>query len=242
MSVIWRGRWLVLTGLLAGVAVATFVTRTSSKVFRATTLVQVQGQAARGTGELFGLLGPNGAGKSTTLRVLIGQRQPTAGRVRVAGYDVVRQWAAVKPIFGYVPDRENHFEDFTGRKNLEIELRRKVEELAVADRRKNEFLATLSHELRNPLAPIRAAVETLRRLRAREDPAFDDYFDEATRTVLDEVHRISNIVTEFTRFARLPAPRLGARARTCKASHVRICLMSEAFGLPRRFTRSQPNP
>ena len=71
-------------------------------------------------GELFGLLGPNGAGKSTTLRVLIGQRQPTAGRVRVAGYDVVRQWAAVKPIFGYVPDRENHFEDFSGRKNLEI--------------------------------------------------------------------------------------------------------------------------
>jgi nitrogen fixation/metabolism regulation signal transduction histidine kinase len=56
------------------------------------------------------------------------------------------------------------------------------------------------------LAPIRAAVETLRRLRARNDPAFDEYFDEATRTVLDEVARISNIVSEFTRFARLPAP------------------------------------
>jgi nitrogen fixation/metabolism regulation signal transduction histidine kinase len=50
-------------------------------------------------------------------------------------------------------------------------------------------------------------VETLRRLRARSDPAFEEYFDEATRTVLDEVHRISDIVTEFTRFARLPAPR-----------------------------------
>ena len=61
--------------------------------------------------------------------------------------------------------------------------------------------------MKNPLAPIRAAVETLRRLRARNDPAFDEYFDEATRTVLDEVHRISDIVTEFTRFARLPAPR-----------------------------------
>jgi nitrogen fixation/metabolism regulation signal transduction histidine kinase len=61
--------------------------------------------------------------------------------------------------------------------------------------------------VKNPLAPIRAAVETLRRLRARQDPAFDEYFDEATRTVLDEVHRISNIVTEFTRFARLPQPR-----------------------------------
>jgi two-component system nitrogen regulation sensor histidine kinase NtrY len=65
----------------------------------------------------------------------------------------------------------------------------------------------VAHEVKNPLAPIRAAVETLRRLRARNDPAFDEYFDEATRTVLDEVHRIANIVTEFTRFARLPAPR-----------------------------------
>lgn len=72
------------------------------------------------SGELFGLLGPNGAGKSSTLRVLIGQIPPSAGTVRVFGKDVVRDWADVKPRFGYVPDRENHFEEFTGRKNLEI--------------------------------------------------------------------------------------------------------------------------
>jgi len=71
-------------------------------------------------GELFGLLGPNGAGKSTTIRVLIGQRRPTAGTATVAGFDVVRDWAKVKPQFGYVPDRENHFEEFTGRRNLEF--------------------------------------------------------------------------------------------------------------------------
>jgi ABC-type multidrug transport system ATPase subunit len=71
-------------------------------------------------GELFGLLGPNGAGKSTTIRVLIGQRRPTAGTVSVMGHDVVREWAAIKPLFGYVPDRENHFEEFTGRRNLEF--------------------------------------------------------------------------------------------------------------------------
>jgi nitrogen fixation/metabolism regulation signal transduction histidine kinase len=70
-----------------------------------------------------------------------------------------------------------------------------------------EVARRVAHEVKNPLAPIRAAVETLRRLRARNDPEFDKYFDEATRTVLDEVHRISNIVTEFTRFARLPAPK-----------------------------------
>jgi ABC-2 type transport system ATP-binding protein len=71
-------------------------------------------------GELFGLIGPNGAGKSTTIRVLIGQRRPSGGSVAVAGHDVVREWARIKPLFGYVPDRENHFEEFTGRRNLEF--------------------------------------------------------------------------------------------------------------------------
>lgn len=71
---------------------------------------------------------------------------------------------------------------------------------------RREIARRVAHEIKNPLAPIRTAVETLRRLRARNDPAFDEYFDEATRTVLDEVSRISNIVSEFTRFARLPPP------------------------------------
>jgi two-component system nitrogen regulation sensor histidine kinase NtrY len=80
--------------------------------------------------------------------------------------------------------------------------------LAVTERiaARREIARRVAHEIKNPLLPIRASVETLRRLRARGDAAFDDYFDEATRTVLDEVARISNIVTEFTRFARLPPP------------------------------------
>lgn len=73
---------------------------------------------------------------------------------------------------------------------------------------RREVARQIAHEIKNPLAPIRAAVETLRRLRQRDDPAFDDYFEEATSTVLTEVHRIANIVTEFTRFARLPPPNL----------------------------------
>ncbi len=71
---------------------------------------------------------------------------------------------------------------------------------------RREVARQIAHEIKNPLAPIRAAVETLRRLRDREDPAFDEYFDEASRTVLEEVHRIANIVTEFTNFSRLPPP------------------------------------
>ncbi|MFO0679681.1 MAG: ATP-binding protein [Polyangiaceae bacterium] len=89
--------------------------------------------------------------------------------------------------------------------DLEVTRRRLAATTRVAAWR--EVARRVAHEVKNPLAPIRAAVETLRRLRARNDPAFDEYFDEATRTVLDEVHRIANIVTEFTRFARLPPPR-----------------------------------
>lgn len=69
-------------------------------------------------GELFGFLGPNGAGKSTTIRVLIGTQKPTTGRVEVAGYTLPRDFSRVKPLFGYVPDAENHVEEFTGRENL----------------------------------------------------------------------------------------------------------------------------
>jgi ABC-type multidrug transport system ATPase subunit len=73
-----------------------------------------------GRGEVFGLLGPNGAGKSSTLRVLIGQRWPSGGRATVAGLDIVCDWDRIKSLFGYVPDRENHFEEFSGRRNLQL--------------------------------------------------------------------------------------------------------------------------
>ena len=46
-------------------------------------------------------------------------------------------------------------EDVTERRALEEALSRRVEELAAADRSKDEFLALLAHELRNPLAPLR---------------------------------------------------------------------------------------
>ncbi|HYC36084.1 MAG TPA: response regulator [Usitatibacter sp.] len=47
-------------------------------------------------------------------------------------------------------------------RKAERERQRAIEELREADRRKDEFLAMLGHELRNPLAPIRNAVEILK--------------------------------------------------------------------------------
>ena len=53
-------------------------------------------------------------------------------------------------------------QDVTERKRFEDTLRRVANDLSEADRRKNEFLAMLAHELRNPLAPISHATQALR--------------------------------------------------------------------------------
>ena len=54
------------------------------------------------------------------------------------------------------------FTDITARKQADEQLRRLAADLSEADRRKTEFLATLAHELRNPLAPIRSGLGVMR--------------------------------------------------------------------------------
>ncbi|MBW7997319.1 MAG: ABC transporter ATP-binding protein [Candidatus Glassbacteria bacterium] len=56
-------------------------------------------------GELFGFLGPNGAGKTTTIKMITGLLQPTAGTVRVAGFDLAEQPEEAKRRVGFIPDR-----------------------------------------------------------------------------------------------------------------------------------------
>jgi ABC-2 type transport system ATP-binding protein len=55
-----------------------------------------------GDGETLGLLGPNGAGKSTTIGVCTTRTKPTAGTVRVAGWDVVTHDLQVRRSIGVV--------------------------------------------------------------------------------------------------------------------------------------------
>jgi ABC-2 type transport system ATP-binding protein len=54
-------------------------------------------------GELFGLLGPNGAGKTTTISICTTRALPTAGRVRIAGIDVVKSPSLARRSIGVVP-------------------------------------------------------------------------------------------------------------------------------------------
>ena len=54
------------------------------------------------------------------------------------------------------------FRDVTDRKRDEEDLRQLAARLSEVDRRKNEFLAVLAHELRNPLAPLRNSLQLLR--------------------------------------------------------------------------------
>lgn len=76
-----------------------------------------------GQREVMGLLGPNGSGKTTILRILTGYLRPSAGTVRVAGFDVVRDGRAARRRVGYVPEdaplypqmRVNEFLAFMGR-------------------------------------------------------------------------------------------------------------------------------
>ncbi|MBN2301063.1 MAG: ABC transporter ATP-binding protein, partial [Lentisphaerae bacterium] len=73
-------------------------------------------------GELFCFLGPNGAGKTTTIKVLTGLLRPTAGIIKICGFDVQKQPMEAKKLVGYVPDMPflydrlttSEFFEFTG--------------------------------------------------------------------------------------------------------------------------------
>jgi signal transduction histidine kinase len=69
-----------------------------------------------------------------------------------------------------------------------------------------EAARRVAHEVKNPLSPIRAAVENLRRAREHDATVFDEAFAVETATVLEEVERLRRLVDEFSRFARLPHP------------------------------------
>jgi signal transduction histidine kinase len=90
--------------------------------------------------------------------------------------------------------------EITDRRRLEEELRRRADELAAADRRKDEFLAMLAHELRNPLAPILNALEVIR-LERTDDRSVEEALEIAARQV-GHMARLLDDLLDVSRFTR----------------------------------------
>lgn len=64
-------------------------------------------------GEIFALLGPNAAGKTTTIRMMTGLLKPTAGTVKICGYDIQKNPIEARSKIAYVPDFPFLYEKLT---------------------------------------------------------------------------------------------------------------------------------
>ena len=141
--------------------------------------------------------------------------------------------------------------DITERRRAEQQLKRLNLELSKADRRKDEFLATLAHELRNPLAPMRNVLEILR-LKEFADPqlnwsrdVFDRQLQHMTHLVDDllEVSRITQGKLELRKqrleLARSMQSAMEAARPTVQASshHLSVTLPREPLYLDADPTR-----
>jgi PAS domain S-box-containing protein len=92
------------------------------------------------------------------------------------------------------------FNDVTARQRAEEELRAANARLAEADRRKSEFLAVLSHELRNPLAPIQNSIYLLERAPPGSEPAARAR--EILHRQADHLARLVDDLLDVTRISR----------------------------------------
>ncbi|MFO7527277.1 MAG: ATP-binding cassette domain-containing protein [Marinobacter sp.] len=71
-------------------------------------------------GQLTGLVGPDGAGKTTLMRIMTGLLVPNAGRVTVAGFDVVEDNDIIHVATGYMPQRFGLYEDLSVLENMRL--------------------------------------------------------------------------------------------------------------------------
>ena len=122
-------------------------------------------------------------------------------RVRADG---TRRWVSltISPIVdaaGEVIAASKIVRDVTARVHAETELKKFAIDLAEADRRKNEFLAMLAHELRNPLAPLTNAV---RAIQLRE-PGDEKTVEVATGMLKRQIRQMSRLVNDLLDLSRI---------------------------------------
>jgi two-component system CheB/CheR fusion protein len=114
--------------------------------------------------------------------------------------------------------------DVTERRNMERALRERADELTHADRAKNEFLAMLAHELRNPLAPLLTAAEVMRA------PAPDASAMRYTREVIErQVKRMARMVDDLIDVSRVAQGKLTLQKRPIEAKRVLTSVIESAL-------------
>ena len=99
--------------------------------------------------------------------------------------------------------------------DLERRVQERTEALQRADRRKDEFLASLAHELRNPLAPIRSAVEVLRMANA---PAPDA--TQARNVIVRQVDQMTRLIDDLMDVSRITTDKLVLRVNRIDLAQV----------------------
>jgi len=154
-------------------------------------------------GQVIGLLGPNGAGKTTIIKMISGLITPTAGTIRVGGYDVARQRAqAVRQIGAVLEGSRNvywplsawenlmYFGQLKGLRAAEIKPRaqRLLTELGLWDRR-HESVGSFSRGMQQKVA-VSAALITDPPIILLDEPTIG--LDvEAARTVKDWIAHLA---------------------------------------------------
>ena len=71
-------------------------------------------------GELFGIIGPDGAGKTSLFRILTTLLLADSGRATVEGFDVVKDYKAIRKTVGYMPGKFSLYQDLTVEENLKF--------------------------------------------------------------------------------------------------------------------------
>ena len=71
-------------------------------------------------GVVTGLVGPDGAGKTTLIRMLAGLLSASAGTIRVAGLDPIRDARELRGVVGYMPQKFGLYDDLSVRENLKL--------------------------------------------------------------------------------------------------------------------------
>ncbi len=105
--------------------------------------------------------------------------------------------------------------DVTERQKLQEQLKQRVDELAQADRRKDEFIAMLAHELRNPLAPVFAGVGILQRA-PRHSPQSQRAFAAMDR----QLTLMSRLVDDLLQVSRITRGKVELRRTLVRLNEV----------------------